>query len=118
MILSKKLKTFLLALGDLILFYFSLYLTLALRHWSPVDISDWGAHQIPFLYILILWLFCLVLSLTRRDKLQTISLGVAANSLLVINLALAGAGSTTLIEGEPSFVRVSLGAGVGVSAET
>jgi len=47
----------LLVLGDLILFYVSLFLALSIRYQSVITKDVWNAHQIPFLCVHILWLF-------------------------------------------------------------
>jgi len=62
MILSKKVKTFLLLLGDVGIFYASLYLTLALRYGLSENTIGWEAHQTPFLYVHILWIFVFYIS--------------------------------------------------------
>ncbi len=56
MAFSKKIKTLILILGDLTLFYASLYLTLLIRYRELVNQPVWNLHQKPFFYIHILWL--------------------------------------------------------------
>jgi len=72
------------------------------------EVVAWGGAAI----ILVLWLSCLALSLTGRGKLQAIILGTIANLVLIITFVFAGLIATKLLEGEASFARVSLGAGI------
>ena len=65
--------------------------------------------------ILGLWLICLVLSLSRNERLQPAILGIAANLVLVISFVLAGVTAGRLLIGEEPFARVSLGAGVWIT---
>lgn len=53
----RRFQTIILILGDLILFYFSLYLTLALRYETLYAEELWLLHQLPFFYIHLVWLF-------------------------------------------------------------
>ena len=43
--------------GDVTLFYASLYLALTFRYLSITETIGWQSHQLPFLYVHILWLF-------------------------------------------------------------
>ena len=69
--------------------------------------AGWNAAAI----IIMLWLICLALSLVVKGKRRAISLGVAANLIVISALGLAGTDAGKLIEGQASFARVSLGAG-------
>ncbi len=62
MTFSKKIKILILVLGDLALFYIGLYLTLLIRYAEPVSVSVWNLHQLPFLYVHILWLVIFYIS--------------------------------------------------------
>jgi len=62
-----------------------------------------------------LWVLCLVLSLRGRGRLQAAVLGIAANLILIVVVVLAGVAARTLLEGQASFARVSLGAGFWLS---
>ncbi len=62
-----------------------------------------------------LWVLCLALSLRGRGRLQAAVLGVAANLILIVTVVLAGVAARTLLEGQASFARVSLGAGFWLS---
>jgi len=56
MILSRKLKIFLLLLGDFLIFYLALFSTLILRYQSDFGLEVWKIHKWPFFYIHILWI--------------------------------------------------------------
>ncbi|HEY82686.1 MAG TPA: ABC transporter permease [Dehalococcoidia bacterium] len=62
-----------------------------------------------------LWLIALTLSLTKKTKWQAISLGISANVILIITLALAGFESSRMLEAEETFARVSPSAGIWVT---
>ena len=63
MISSKKITVFLLFIGDLILLYAGLYLTLLIRYRQiPVPAEIWITHNLPFFFIHILWLFIFYIS--------------------------------------------------------
>ena len=62
--------------------------------------------------ILGLWLICLTLSLTEKEKWRTVVLGITANIILLITFLFAGIESGRIMEMESPFARVSLGAGV------
>lgn len=55
--ISRRLQILILLLGDLILFYLSLYLALTLRYQDFASEKIWAAHQTPFFYVHLLWLF-------------------------------------------------------------
>lgn len=52
----KRSQVILLIIGDLILFYLSLYTALSLRYLAPVEKEIWSLHQLPFFYIHTIWL--------------------------------------------------------------
>ena len=76
------------------------------------DVGGWNYVSV----ILGLWLVCLVISLAGGGKRQAAILGTAANSILIITFVLAGLFAGRLLEGEAAFARVSLGAGVWITA--
>ena len=76
------------------------------------DVGGWNYVSV----ILGLWLVCLVVSLAGGGKRQAAILGTAANSILIITFVLAGLFAGRLLEGEAAFARVSLGAGVWITA--
>ena len=51
-----RIKTIILFLGDIIILYFSLWLTLVLRHQRVVTSELWYKHLLPFSIIFIVWL--------------------------------------------------------------
>ena len=51
-----KIKIAVLLIGDIIILYFALYLTLWLRYWRPVQAELWNKHWLPFTIIFIMWL--------------------------------------------------------------
>ncbi|MCK5577594.1 MAG: ABC transporter permease [Dehalococcoidales bacterium] len=78
---------------------------------TPLSLWDglgWGNAAV----IVLLWLLCLVLSLSLKGKLKPILLGVTANMVLVVSLLMAGMAATGLLEAEPDSSRVSLGVGI------
>ncbi len=52
----QKTKKFILLGGDLLILYFSLYLTLLLRYGPPIKVSLWEKHFFPFTVIYFFWL--------------------------------------------------------------
>ncbi|MFC1871991.1 ABC transporter permease, partial [Chloroflexota bacterium] len=58
------------------------------------------------------WLVCLISSLLGSNKRSATASGIAANLILAATFLFIGLAATRLLEGEKSFARVSLGAGV------
>ena len=54
--MNNNLKKLILLGGDVIVLYFSLYLTLIIRYWSNYQAKIWAAHFWPFTFIFLLWL--------------------------------------------------------------
>lgn len=54
--MDNKLKKIILITGDILVLYFSLYLTLALRYFKLPDETIWASHFQPFTFIFIIWL--------------------------------------------------------------
>ncbi len=65
--------------------------------------------------LLGLWLVCLALSLTGKGRLRAVILGTTANFVLIITFLFAGLNASRLLEGEETFARLSLGAGVWIT---
>ncbi|MFC1756661.1 exopolysaccharide biosynthesis polyprenyl glycosylphosphotransferase [Patescibacteria group bacterium] len=89
MILSNRIKTVLLLAGDLIMFYLSLYLALSIRTGFSLVKETWDLHQVPFLFIHILWLFVFYISDLYDIKgfgSFKIILKRTANALLIITI--------------------------------
>src|SRR3989344_8156467 len=53
--MNNNFKKFVLVGGDIIILYFSLYLTLIIRYWGSYKADTWAAHFWPFTVIFILW---------------------------------------------------------------
>lgn len=51
-----KTKNFLLLIGDIIILYSSLWLTLYFRYWPNFDSDSWQQHLLPFSIIYFIWL--------------------------------------------------------------
>ncbi|MBI4187693.1 MAG: ABC transporter permease [Chloroflexi bacterium] len=72
------------------------------------DATGWGGTAIIF----ILWLICFILSLRGKEKRPAAALGISANLLIIITLALAGLIASQLRQGETSSARVALDSGI------
>ena len=90
--MNNKLKKLILLGGDIIILYFSLYLTLIIRYLGNYNTETWTAHFWPFTVIFILWLIIFYIS-------NLYSLNLAVNNLKFYQSsgqALAIAGLTSL----------------------
>jgi osmoprotectant transport system permease protein len=67
---------------------------------------------IPTAAIFGLWLLCFVLSFMREQRRYVIFQGITLNLLVILTFVFAGHSSAKLLEGLPSYARVSFGAGV------
>jgi exopolysaccharide biosynthesis polyprenyl glycosylphosphotransferase len=56
MLIYKKIKSLILLFGDIALFYISLYAALSLRYRGLLPPEIWHSHQLPFLFIHVLWI--------------------------------------------------------------
>ncbi|MBU2535924.1 MAG: ABC transporter permease [Chloroflexota bacterium] len=65
--------------------------------------------------IIILWLVCLALSLTERNKWRSITAGITANVILILTFIFAGLEATRLTATSTAFARVSLSTGVWIT---
>jgi len=54
--MNKKTKQFILFFGDVVILYFSLYLTLFFRYGHNYHFSVWQKHFLPFTIVYIIWL--------------------------------------------------------------
>lgn len=54
---GQLLKSLLLVLGDLVMFEFALFLSLAIRY-GEFDVNRWVVNVIPFTFVSILWVIC------------------------------------------------------------
>ncbi len=100
MILSKNKGVFTLLLGDLALFYVSLFWALFFRYLGNITFSAWDIHQLPFLFIHIVWLLVFYasemydtsifpsLKKTSEKVLKTMAVAtVVATLIFYLNLA-------------------------------
>ncbi|MDO8667823.1 MAG: exopolysaccharide biosynthesis polyprenyl glycosylphosphotransferase [bacterium] len=60
--MNNKLKKLVLFGGDIVLLYFSLYLTLIIRYWGKYTDLTWSNHFWPFTLIFILWVLIFYIS--------------------------------------------------------
>ena len=65
--------------------------------------------------IIILWLACLALSLTERNKWRSITAGITANVILILTFIFAGLEASRLTATSTAFARVSLSTGVWIT---
>jgi osmoprotectant transport system permease protein len=65
--------------------------------------------------IIVLWLACLALSLTERNKWRSITAGITANVILILTFVFAGLEASRLTTTSTEFARVSLSTGVWVT---
>jgi osmoprotectant transport system permease protein len=75
------------------------------------EATDWYGTTV----IVCLWVVCIILSLAGKRNLPGLMLGMTANVILILTFILAGFASNTILEGEPSFARVSPGAGIWIT---
>ncbi|MDO8592420.1 MAG: exopolysaccharide biosynthesis polyprenyl glycosylphosphotransferase [bacterium] len=60
--MNNNVKKFTLIAGDIIVLYFTLYLTLTARYWGSYKAEIWAAHFWPFTAIFFLWLIIFYIS--------------------------------------------------------
>lgn len=60
--MNNKLKQIILLAGDIIILYFSLYLTLVIRYWGTANGNYWQAHFWPFTVIFMVWIIIFYIS--------------------------------------------------------
>jgi osmoprotectant transport system permease protein len=75
------------------------------------EVFGWGVVAV----IIILWLACLALSLTERNKWRSIATGIAANVILILTFIFAGLEASRLTATSTAFARVSLSTGVWIT---
>lgn len=81
-------KKIILILGDIIILYFSLWLTLVIRYWPHFNYGIWNQHLIPFSLIFLTWLIIFYI-----DDLYELTFGQGL--VLLINKLIRG----TIING-------------------
>ncbi|HOZ36860.1 MAG TPA: sugar transferase [bacterium] len=72
--LASKIKRLVLLVGDILILYFSLWLTLAIRFGRFVDAELWMAHRIPFTAVFVFWLA--IFFINRLYDLETAKNGM------------------------------------------
>ncbi len=60
--MNNKFRKFLIFIGDVVLLYAALYITLYVRHMSKPDLYYWKLHITPFSLIFLFWLFIFYIS--------------------------------------------------------
>jgi exopolysaccharide biosynthesis polyprenyl glycosylphosphotransferase len=60
--MNNKFKKLILLAGDILVLYFSLYLTLIIRYWGKYTDQTWANHFWPFTFIFLLWLIIFYIS--------------------------------------------------------
>jgi exopolysaccharide biosynthesis polyprenyl glycosylphosphotransferase len=58
----KKYRTLSLIMGDIIIFYFSLFVTLFIKRSMQLDYALWQQHFFPFTFIFLIWIFVFYLN--------------------------------------------------------
>lgn len=81
-------KLFLLFLGDVIVLYFSLWLTLVLRYQRMVSAELWQKHLLPFTIIFVVWL--IIFFINRLYDLSLMRNNYSFLGLLAKSLSAAG----------------------------
>jgi osmoprotectant transport system permease protein len=76
------------------------------------DGMGWGAAAA----IMALWLACLALVLTGKNRRHIIALGICLNLVIFATFIFSGSGASHLLQGAAPVSRVSLGAGVWVTS--
>jgi len=79
---TNKIKRFILLAGDIIILYFSLWLTLAVRYMKLVDQESWSKHWLPFTVLFVVWLAVFFI-----NKMYDIS--IAQNNVKFFSIALS-----------------------------
>lgn len=69
--MDNQIKKIFLLLGDIIILYFSLYLTLFIRYQEQLDGKVWQDHAVPFSSIFILWILIFYISNLYNLNLST-----------------------------------------------
>jgi exopolysaccharide biosynthesis polyprenyl glycosylphosphotransferase len=105
--MNNKLKKLILLGGDIIVLYFSLYLTLIIRYFDNYKTETWVAHFWPFTVIFILWLVIFYIS-------NLYSLNLAVNNLKFYQ----SSGRALVIAGLTSLAFFYLMPQIGIAPKT
>ncbi|MEE8412917.1 MAG: ABC transporter permease [Dehalococcoidales bacterium] len=80
---------------------------------SSPSTSLWGSFgNYGAVSLVVLWLICLVLSLSGLRNRRGLLLGITANAILILTLVLVGFNASRLSEAAPEIARVSISSGV------
>ncbi|MFH1890899.1 MAG: sugar transferase [Candidatus Kuenenbacteria bacterium] len=79
-----KVKRLILFSGDVAVLYFSLWVTLAVRYWKPVNLELWNKHLLPFTAIFLVWL--MIFFINKLYDLSIARNNVKFYSLLINSL--------------------------------
>ncbi|MEK9209492.1 MAG: sugar transferase [Patescibacteria group bacterium] len=88
---SKHLQKFILFLGDLVIFYLGLFLTLAIRYQTSFSSKIWQIHQAPFFFVYLFWVLIFYISgLYDLKKFYSLKAGFGQTAkAMVISLMIA-----------------------------
>lgn len=89
--LISKIKKIILLMGDIGVFYLSLYLTLMIRYGYDVDPANWERHLIPFSLVFLAWVMVLFISdlYDLKTSYNTTKLLSSLTRIFLINGAIA-----------------------------
>ena len=79
--MNEKIKKFAMLLGDIVILYFSLYLTLLIRYQQAPDSHTWNSHLLPFSVAFIGWILIFYIS-------NLYNLHLAVNTTRVLQLTM------------------------------
>ncbi|MBI4779209.1 sugar transferase [Candidatus Falkowbacteria bacterium] len=105
--MNNKLKKLILLSGDILVLYFSLYLTLVIRYFGNYETKTWDAHFWPFTVIFIFWLIIFYIS-------DLYSLNLAVNNLKFYQAS----GRSLIIAGSASLAFFYLMPQIGIAPKT
>lgn len=100
--MNNKLKQLFLLLGDFIIFYFSLYLTLLIRYQEQPSQANWENHFIPFSSFLLFWVIIFYIS-------NLYSINFAINNAKFFNKSVSAIGISGLLSVVYFYVNPNLG---------
>jgi exopolysaccharide biosynthesis polyprenyl glycosylphosphotransferase len=100
--MSNKLKQLFLFLGDIAIFYFSLYATLLIRYQTQPSQVSWENHFIPFSSFLIFWLIIFYIS-------NLYNITFAINNAKFFNKSISSIGVSGLLSVVYFYINPNLG---------
>ncbi|NMC51679.1 sugar transferase [Candidatus Kuenenbacteria bacterium] len=81
---ASKIKRLVLFIGDIIILYFSLWLTLFLRFQKAVDNETWAKHWLPFSLVFLLWI--VIFFINKLYDLETARNNFRFYALMIKNI--------------------------------